>query len=278
MADVNRAGNTPDRHQFWHDPTLPFIEARAVHDGRQVCYDPHSHQHFSVGAITGGNSTYLNRRSRQAVATGSLVLMNPDDVHACNPVDDQPWSYLMFYVDNDWLEQQQQEAGLGTGLHLFDTTASRDPHLYRSLTELYRRLTGPEPLAREEACHHFFHQLLGRLTPASWDDRPPAHLERAAELIRDDCTRALPLAELSAAAGITPSHLVRSFTRHYGMTPHAYLLDRRIRHARDLLRGGTPLAEAALRCGFADQAHFQHHFKRRVAATPGRYRSFIPAE
>ena len=62
------------------------------------------------------------------------------------------------------------------------------------------------------------------------------------------------------------------------MTPHAYLLDRRIRHARDLLRGGTPLAEAALRCGFADQAHFQHHFKRRVAATPGRYRSVIPAE
>ncbi len=50
------------------------------------------------------------------------------------------------------------------------------------------------------------------------------------------------------------------------MTPHAYLLDQRIRQ-------GQPLAEVALASGFADQAHFQRQFKRRVAATPGQYRA-----
>ncbi|AGM41899.1 helix-turn-helix transcriptional regulator [Aeromonas hydrophila] len=271
---MSRADTAPDHHSFWHDPVLPFIEARAVQDGRRVCYDKHSHPHFSIGAITGGHSHYLNQRSRQEVGRGHLVLMNPEEVHACNPVADEPWSYLMFYLDTGWLQRQQEEAGLGDAFRPFDMTASRDPLLYQGLCRLHRQLWREhEPLAREVACHQFSRQLLARLTPASWDDRPPQHLQRAAELMQDDCCSPLTLAQLSAVAGLTPSHFVRSFSRHYGMTPHAYLLDQRIRHARALLRRGEPLAEVALASGFADQAHFQRQFKRRVAATPGHYRT-----
>ena len=264
----------PDHHSFWHDPALPFIEARAVQDGRHVCYDKHSHAHFSIGAITGGHSHYLNQRSLQEVGPGSLVLMNPEEVHACNPIADQPWSYLMFYLDTDGRRSRQGEGGLGGEFRPFDMTASRDPLLYQGLQHLHHQLVqAPDPLAREVACHLFSRQLLARLTPASWDDRPPQHLQRAAELMQDDSASPLSLAELSAVAGLTPSHFVRAFSHHYGMTPHAYLLDRRIRHARTLLRQGQPLAEVALASGFADQAHFQRQFKRRVAATPGQYRT-----
>ncbi|MDM5060924.1 AraC family transcriptional regulator [Aeromonas rivipollensis] len=271
---MSRAEAGPDRHSFWHDPALPFLEARAVQDGRHVCYDKHSHAHFSIGAITGGHSHYLNQRSRQEVGPGSLVLMNPEEVHACNPIADQPWSYLMFYLDTDWLRSQQEEAGLGSEFRPFDMTASRDPLLYQGLQHLHHQLVqAPDPLAREVACHLFSRQLLARLTPARWDDRPPQHLQRAAELMQDDSASPLSLLQLSAVAGLTPSHFVRAFSQHYGMTPHAYLLDRRIRHARTLLKQGQPLAEVALASGFADQAHFQRQFKRRVAATPGQYRT-----
>lgn len=272
---MSRAGTTPDRHLFWRDPALPFIEARAVQDGRRVCYDKHSHAHFSIGAITGGHSHYLNQRSRQEVGGGSLVLMNPEEVHACNPIADHPWSYLMFYLDLDWLQRQQQEAGLGTEFRPFDMTTSRDPLLYLALQRLYRTLQDEEqaPLAKEVACHQFSHQLLARLTPARWGRHPPPHLRRAAELIKDECAAPLTLERLSAVAGLTPSHFVRAFSRHYGMTPHAYLLNRRIGHARDLLARGQPLAEVALATGFSDQAHFQRQFKRLVAATPGQYRA-----
>ncbi|MEZ6932260.1 helix-turn-helix domain-containing protein [Aeromonas sp. S16(2024)] len=271
---MSRTEAGPDRHSFWHDPALPFIEARAVQDGRHVCYDKHSHAHFSIGAITGGHSHYLNQRSLQEVGPGSLVLMNPEEVHACNPIADQPWSYLMFYLDTDWLRSQQEEAGLGTEFRPFDMTASRDPLLYQGLCRLHRQLVeAPDPLAREVACHLFSRQLLARLTPARWDDRPPQHLQRAAELMQDDSASPLSLSQLSAVAGPTSSHFVRAFSHHYGMTPHAYLLDQRIRHARTLLKQGQPLAEVALASGFADQAHFQRQFKRRVAATPGQYRT-----
>lgn len=272
---MSRARAEADHHSFWRDPALPFIEARAVQDGRRVCYEKHSHAHFSIGAITGGHSHYLNQHTKQEVNAGTLVLMNPEEVHACNPIADHPWSYLMFYLDTDWLRGQQEEAGLGAHFRPFDMTASRDPVLYAGLLRLYRTLQDDQQdrLAKEVVCHQFSHQLLARLTPARWSEPPPLHLRRAAELIKDEYATPLTLQHLSTVAGLTPSHLVRVFNRHYGMTPHAYLLNQRIRQARALLAQGRPLVEVALATGFSDQAHFQRQFKRLVAATPGQYQS-----
>ena len=57
--------------QFWRDPQLPFVEARAIADGRQVCYSLHSHEFFSIGAITGGLdfSNYFTGLSKSVTAT-----------------------------------------------------------------------------------------------------------------------------------------------------------------------------------------------------------------
>src|SRR6187549_3226668 len=96
---------------FWRDPAMPFLEARFVEDGRRICYDKHSHETFSIGAITGGRSTYINRNARAQVGAGAMVVMNPEDVHACNPIDDEPWSYCMWYVQLPWLTDLQHSLG-----------------------------------------------------------------------------------------------------------------------------------------------------------------------
>ncbi|MDX1344059.1 MAG: helix-turn-helix transcriptional regulator, partial [Reinekea sp.] len=67
--------------------------------------------------------------------------------------------------------------------------------------------------------------------------------------------------------------LIRSFKARFGQTPHAYQLDSRIKRAKQLLRSGQALSSVALELGFADQAHFQRHFKRRLAVTPKVYQS-----
>lgn len=85
--------------RFWRDPALPFIEARSIADGHKVCYNRHAHEQFSIGCITAGQSTYLSEGEQWRVGAGTVVLMNPGVVHACNPIDDQPWSYRMLYVD-----------------------------------------------------------------------------------------------------------------------------------------------------------------------------------
>ena len=55
------------------------------------------------------------------------------------------------------------------------------------------------------------------------------------------------------------------------MTPHAYQIQLRVRHAKALLRAGRPIASAAAEAGFYDQAHLTRHFTRIVGVPPGRY-------
>ncbi len=267
-----------DQPRFWRDAMLPFIEARSVADGRKVCYAAHSHACFSVGAVTAGSCTYFNGQAREAIEAGCVVLMNPQAVHACNPVDGQPWSYLMFYVDAAWLGALQGELGASADgtFAPFAAILSRDPALFAGLTAVHATLFDGQAgtLHKQGAIVEFFALLQQRLAPqpASACIEPEQQLERAARYIDAHCTEALTLGAICAAAGLSPSYLIRSFKRRYGMTPHAYLLNRRIQRSQQWLRQGRGLAEVALAAGFADQAHFQRSFKRHLAATPGQYR------
>ncbi|MBV4495898.1 AraC family transcriptional regulator [Pseudomonas sp. SWRI12] len=263
--------------RFWRDAALPFIEARAIDDGRKVCYSRHSHDHFSIGAITAGRSTYIHERSSFQVESGTVVLMNPGDVHACNPIDDQPWSYVMLYVDTQWLRDLQRRIGFDENLDFqgFATTHSRDAELFAALGRLYGQLVDEQldTAGKHAAAEAFFMDLQQRLNPAGRPDRG-SHpgLMRAAQFIHDHCSEALKLEDICTAAQLSPSYLSRAFKRHYGMTPHAFLVNRRIQFARRQLREGKLIADVALDCGFADQAHFQRAFKQHLAATPGQYR------
>ena len=65
--------------------------------------------------------------------------------------------------------------------------------------------------------------------------------------------------------------LVRSFTRQFGLSPHAYVIGRRIDAARRLMLQGAAPAEVATAVGFYDQAHLTRHFKKHTANTPAGY-------
>ncbi|MGY3171796.1 AraC-like DNA-binding protein [Pseudomonas sp. TE12234] len=263
--------------RFWRDDALPFIEARSIADGREVCYSRHAHEHFSIGAITAGRSTYIHEQSQFEVSTGTVVLMNPGDVHACNPIDDQPWSYLMLYVETEWLTDLQHQLGFSDDLAFrrFALTHTADASLFDGLKALYEVLVDPQQdvLRKQSTAVEFFSDVQLRLNPTDPPLREPNFkLERAADFIRDHCTQMLKLEDICEAAQLSPSYLIRAFKQHYGMTPHAFLVNRRIQFARDQLRHGKLIADVALEAGFADQAHFQRAFKQHLAATPGQYR------
>lgn len=259
-----------DSHRFWRDPAVPYLEAREVSNGRAVCYGLHSHRTFSIGAVTGGRSDFVIGGARHGVAEGTVVLMNPNAVHACNPLPDLPWSYRMLYVDADWLTRVQR----GTAFQPYAAVMSTNPGLYRDLNRLFDTLfdNDADTLTRDCTAAAFFADLHARLggqrAVPEWDH---PGLARAAAFISENCTRALRLDDICAASGLSPSYLVRAFKARYGLTPHAYQTNRRIQFGQEELRRGRPIADVALAAGFADQAHFQRVFKRHVAATPGQY-------
>jgi AraC-like DNA-binding protein len=116
--------------------------------------------------------------------------------------------------------------------------------------------------------------------------RPPRRLSgppiRAAARMREclnDEGLNIDLETLAKRAGLSRFEALRAFKKRYGLPPHAYQLCLRIERARRLLVQGVPAADVALRCGFADQSHFNRHFKRLNGITPMQYaRAHVPSQ
>lgn len=261
---------------YWRHPAVPHIEIRNVEDGRRFSHELHAHSTFSIGAIIAGESTYISGHTSRRIAAGSVVMMNPGVVHACNPVHDQPWAYRMFYIEAGWLAsiQHQTHAATANGFIPFADNYRVDPELFATLDGLYSALMSEtdDAVMQSKVCA-FFEWLVARLQPQRDDGAPiPPKLSKAAAYIRERCEQALPLGDIARAVQLSESYLIRAFKAHYGLTPHGYLVDCRLQCAREGLRLGRPIAEVAAQAGFADQAHLQRLFKRTLAATPGQYR------
>lgn len=263
---------------FWRDARLPYVELRKISDARQVCYAPHSHTEWSVGAVTSGKSTFCYRESTYAIRAGDLVMMNPDWVHACNPVENQPWAYLMLYVDAQWLANLRYQIGVLETSNWVDieTAVISTPALYAHYCDMAACLLDQQRSTSEKhaALTGFLTTLMLALAHETHTSqpKPPEGLRAAAAYLEVNAAVDVSLGTLCELTGYSAGHLIRAFKQHYGLTPHAYLVNRRIQLGQRALKQGVSIADSALLAGFNDQPHFQRTFKRLVAATPNQYR------
>src|SRR5256712_561684 len=108
---------------------------------------------------------------------------------------------------------------------------------------------------------------------------PECRLRRVAQYVQDNLHRELRLAELSGLVHMSPYHFARLFRRSAGVSPHRFLVQRRIAQARALLVAQTlPIAEIARSVGFRTPSHFTTTFRRMTGVTPSVYRSGGQAE
>ncbi|TWF90702.1 AraC-like DNA-binding protein [Streptomyces brevispora] len=83
--------------------------------------------------------------------------------------------------------------------------------------------------------------------------------------------RTLELQDAALRLHAHHTHLVRAFSREFGMAPHQYVTERSVDLARRLLLQGLPAPGVATSAGFYDQSHPARHFKRVVGTSPGHY-------
>jgi AraC-like DNA-binding protein len=85
---------------------------------------------------------------------------------------------------------------------------------------------------------------------------------------------ALNLDDLAAQAGLSVSHFSRCFLKSVGVTPHSYVVRRRLQRAQQLLaHSAMSLLDVALAAGFSDQSHFCRRFRSFVGVTPRAFRA-----
>tara|TARA_R110001606_G_scaffold315394_1_gene462141 strand:- start:5535 stop:6092 length:558 start_codon:yes stop_codon:yes gene_type:complete len=136
----------------------------------------------------------------------------------------------------------------------------------------------------EATCRHLDNliDLLTLDTKREPDQRPtipsgptlsPWQAKRVHAFVDANLDRAIPIQELADIAQLSVGHFFRAFRGSFGTAPHSYIVARRIERAERRLRESeSSLAEVALDCGFADQAHFSRAFAKHAGLPPGAWR------
>lgn len=244
---------------------------------RTHAYAPHAHDTYAIGTILSGCEIWHARGRTLQAGPGDIVLNHPLDVHDGAP-SEGGYRYRMTYPS---VELMQELAGSLSGSDIIGTPFFPEPVVqdaegaalfataHRLLEEGHDAMAGEEALLRAFAAMLARHAELG--VRAVGRECGPVNQARALFEARHD--EDLSLAEIGALVGLPRHHLIRAFRRETGLTPHAYLVDVRVRRARDRLRRGEAPGTVAAATGFSDQAHLTRAFKARYGVTPGVFRA-----
>lgn len=255
-----------DQVRAWR-PQVPGV-AEVLHASwRDHTYPAHTHDTWTLLLVDEGVVGYeLNRHGHTAPRRGVTVLP-PHVVHDGRSATPRGFRKRVVYLDRDVLG----ESLIGAAV---DAPFITDQVLRNELSHLDQALVLGEDLEGESRLALVVDRLRWHLSghPPADTGSPIAGVARLArEMLDADPVGTAGVAATAAALGVTTAHLVRSFTRSFGMPPHRYVLGRRLDLARRQLLDGQDIARVAADTGFYDQPHLTRHFALLLATTPARY-------
>jgi AraC-like DNA-binding protein len=258
-GQVGRAGPEVRAWRPGIDGVVEVLHARFT----DHAYPMHAHDSWTLLIVDDGAVRYdLDRHERGAF--GDLVTLLPPQVpHNGCATSPHGFRKRVLYLDVDQLPADLVGASV-------DTSAITDPDLRRSISGLHRELQTPgDDLAAEGRLADIAERLRARLGRPS----VPARLDgtaayRLRDLLEEHIVTGLSLREASRLLHFHPAYLVRAFSGEFGMSPHQYLISRRVDVARRLILQGKSLRYVATGSGFYDQPHLVRHFKRILGVSP----------
>lgn len=251
--------------QSFYSGAVTAVEARS---GRS--FARHEHDEFGVGLMTDGAQRSWSGRGPVEAVSGNLITVNPAELHDGSPIGShRSWSmlYLSQQLVGSIVADLEEDRHSTRELHAPVVDNPRLTRLFVATREAAMHALGEAVF--EERLLMLFGCLFGIVQrPASI---PVGRLTQIRERIDDAPARSHALTELAALAGLSLYQTVRGFARLTGLTPHAYVMQRRLNMARRSIRSGSALADAAVEAGFADQSHMHRIFVARHGFTPGAY-------
>ncbi|WP_343550543.1 AraC family transcriptional regulator [Pantoea sp.] len=251
--------------------TIAGIEA--VNANSNISFGRHTHEQFGIGLMDSGGQKSLSGRGHVEAKAGDIITVNPGEVHDGTPLEG-PRAWRMLYFDTEIINRCFSDISDGKfASGEFALPVSTNACMAGIFNQLYEAINSSngdaERLAADEAMLVMTKALAHMPRPQM--KMPFKGVLLARERIDDAPGSDTSLSELAAIAGLGQFAFLRAFARYSGMTPHAYLLQRRLSLVRKLIRGGTNLVDAAIASGFSDQSHMTRMFVRSYGYTPGLY-------
>jgi AraC-like DNA-binding protein len=260
-------------HIVQHRAGISGVEAMTMLT--EHSFPRHSHDQFGIGVMTMGAQRSWSGLGEVESRIGDIIVVNPGEMHDGAPMGGvRGWRIV--YLDPGLVMREVPEEIATAGFEV--RPVAQDPQLGGEILRFFRELTEQDidHFAREEAllcCLMRVLQRHGMDGPRDAKKSPSTAL--AMQRLEDEPESSVSLGALADLCGLSRFQLLRGFSKDMGATPHAYLIQLRVRKARRLLAIGKSPVEAALLAGFADQSHLTRAFVRQFGVTPGRYQAAI---
>jgi AraC-like DNA-binding protein len=273
------------RTRIWRSHYLPSIEL--LHNAGQSSHllPRHFHEELELNIKQGGGWQFNYRGTTHNVPSDTLVITQPGEAHQANSTGDysgmslrqRDYIFRGLRIDLDLLQQVAIEvAGRETSVPFFPLPLVQDRDLTHQIIRVHQALSQPiSGLEQQSLVLDFLAKLILRCAK-----KPPClaklgdeiqPVDRVRAYIEENYNREISLEELSRVASLSSFHLNRSFSKTFGIPPHAYQIQVRILQAKRLLGKDWSIDRVVSETGFASQSHFGLHFKRLVCITPKQY-------
>ena len=241
----------PEYTNFRCAPQCPSVERFEANISSRS-FPTHAHEGFVIGIVHRGVQELTHCGVVYRVPAGSLVFLNPDELHAVCAANELGVTYQTLHVPADLL------CALGGDTFRFSQPVEHAPQFSGKLKKRFKSLDDPST-----ATDLWFARLTEVLIDVVTRQDSISHraqvpldgrIHRLVEHIGDHIASPLSLVALASEVDMSLQHLIRSFKQAMGVTPHTYIQARRTALAKQLLRTNAP-ADAAASAGFADQSH-----------------------
>lgn len=260
------------QERFFKDSNLPFAECKFTQNSSES-FKPHLHHTFCIGGLEKGLISLQVGGKKALLQPGAVALINPDTLHACNPEEQDKRSFYMLYLDLDRCLKIQQSLWQNSAFVPVDCIVARDITLYDFYIDVMDSLTGESHLLeKEQKLVYLAEAVFARCClPTVPTLTEPQYVSELKEWLTSDLESDQTLEIFASQKNSNPYTLLRHFRVRYGVTPHAFRMNCRIEHARELLQREYDLGDVAQMCGFYDQSHLHRYFKAMTSVTPRVY-------
>lgn len=233
-----------------------------------------------IAVVVAGSFKYRSARGSVLLSPGSLLLGSVNETFECSHEHGSGDRCVSFNYEPAFFESLAADsAGKGASLKFPVHRLPELPSLVPLTAEAQIGLHCPGSVNFEELALELAGKVLTSLIGSPGSIRGPSNrdgrrIATAIRFIELNFRQPLNLEELSALVGVSPYHFLRTFKQVAGLTPHQFILRRRLRETALRLRTTRePVLDIALDAGFGDLSNFNHAFRAAFGTTPTNYRA-----
>lgn len=263
-----------------------------LHDAQGVNVEYHYHEFCKILILLSGAGSYFVEGNRYALKAGDVVLVGSQCIHRPEFEAGLPYERVVLYVSPEFLEKQSTKDG-----DLWECFSGKKGHVFRPNDEQRKLLQeqikmledvlkdnryGKSILGNSILLHMMVEIVRGLQNDKESMPKPLMPTSgRILEIVRyldQHLTEEVTVDELSERFYLSRFHLMRRFKEETGSTIHAYISERKLLKAREMIAQGMTTTDACFNCGFQSYAAFARAYGKFFGTTPTGRRQRIGSE